>query len=66
MWRLHRTPRWCGDAFLHDPHRPASAIITTIEAIGETPEGKVLQQAQLETRSGAIANPGSSCRPRRC
>jgi isoquinoline 1-oxidoreductase alpha subunit len=45
-----------------------SAIIT-IEAIGETPEGKVLQQAWLETRSGAnaaIANPDRSCWPRRC
>ena len=30
-----------------------NSAITTIEAIGETPEGKALQQAWLETRSGA-------------
>ena len=31
-----------------------NSAITTIEAIGETPEGKALQQAWLETRSGAM------------
>ena len=31
-----------------------NSAITTIEAIGETPEGKELQQAWLETRSGAM------------
>ena len=31
-----------------------NSAITTIEAIGETPEGKALQQAWVETRSGAM------------
>jgi hypothetical protein len=38
MWRLHRTPRWCGDAFLCDPiDSIGNSAISTIEAIGEMP-----------------------------
>ncbi len=42
--------------------------ITTIEAVGETPNGAKIQKACSTSRwcNAAIASPARSCRPRRC
>ena len=50
MRRLHRACRRRADALLHHHRSTASATapITTIEAIGETPQGKALQKAWLD------------------